>query len=211
MTINWPTKKLGEIAIKIILLVFSIAFFYESQYAFSFLSLCLFFLSLRLDNITEFVDSIKDGFKAKYQIPEEKIRQDIKENEEPVNKKTLINFKQIEEMVLRNIHKKIGGLMKRQIHFVYGNPPNFEFAYTPDAVIQTDKELVFVEIKYVSKHEFTNKIIRDGIEQLKTVLEKFEPSAGKKLVTELVLASNFEIDVKKYEIPEGMKLEFYKL
>jgi len=206
-----PIKKLEKFAIEIIFLGFSIAFFYKSRYAQSFLSLCLFFLSLKLENISEFVISIKDGFKAKYHIPDEKIEQDIKDNKKPLNKRTFISLKQIEETVLRDIQKRIGGKMKRQINFVYGRPPNIEFAYTPDAVIQTKKELIFVEIKYVSKPGFADRIIQRGIEQLRTVVEKFTPMAGKKFITKLILASNFYIDPGKYKAPKGVYLEFYKL
>lgn len=208
---NWLTKKTEEITIKIIFLIFTIAFFYKSQYNLSFLSLCLFFLSLKLDTLTEFVISIKDGLRARYQIPDEKIKQDIRDNKKPVNRKNFLNFKKIEERVLQDVQKKVGGSMKRQIHFVYGRPPNIEFAYTPDAVIQTDDKLIFIEIKYVSDLRFAENIIRQAAEKLKMVLEKFTPSAGKKLGVKLILASNFDIDIKKYSLPEGVELELYKI
>jgi len=208
---NWQTKKISIDTIRLILLGFAVAFFLKSQYIFTFLTLGLAFLTIRINDISEFVLSIEDGFRAKYHIPEEKIKEDIIENKKFINKRTLINFRRIEERVLQDIQRKINGEIKKQIHFVYGSPPDFEFAYTPDAVIQTENELIFIEIKYVSEPRFAKSIIRNGINQLKMVLDKFGPSAGKKLVTKLVLASDFDISNQKYKIPKDMELEFYKI
>jgi len=70
--------------------------------------------------------------------------------------------------------------MKKQIHFVYGNPPNPKFAYTPNATLQTDKEPIFVEIKYASKPEYLDRTLSGAVEQLIFVLKKLGPSSGKK-------------------------------
>jgi hypothetical protein len=102
--------------------------------------------------------------------------------------------------------------MKRQIHYVFGKPPNVEFAYTPDATFQTDKELIFVEIKYISKPEYLNLILKSAIEQLTLVLEKLGPSAGqKKLVAKLVLASEFFIDISKFKKYRDIEIIYYQL
>ena len=211
MKTNWPTKKLGRVLIGIVFTIFGVAFFTKEQYWQSFSSIGLLIILLKIDFLKKIIFGKNYVIEAEFEIPEEKIKQDIKENKKPFNKKNLISFRDIEEKVLQKVQKKTGGVMKRQIHFVYGQPPNLEFSYTPDAVIQTEDELIFIEIKYISKPEFTNRILSGAINQLKYVLEKFSPSAGKKLIMKLIVASKYNIQLQNYPIPKGIDLEYYRL
>lgn len=208
---SYRTIKIEEIIIGFTLLVFAGIFFSAKQYVFSFLSLCLLLILLKLDYLKKLIYNPNLGLEAEFDIPNENIERDIKENNEKVNKKTFGSFKQIEERVVKDVYKKIGGEMKREIHFVYGMPDKPEFAYTPDAIIQTENALIFLEVKYVLKPEFTKRIINNTIQYLKLVLDKFSPSAGKKLVIKLILASAHELDLSSINIPKGIDLEFYKL
>lgn len=206
-----PTKKLGEISTGIIFVIFAFAFYVKGQYWQSLILVFLLIILLRLDYLKKFTLDLKKGIDAEFEIPKEKIEQDIKENNKLVNKKNFVAFKEIEERVLRHIQSKVGGSMKRQIHYVFGCPPDFEFTYTPDATLQTVKELIFVEIKYVSHINYVDQIINNGIEQLNRVLQKLGPSSGKKLVAKLVLTSDFFIDLSKYKKFKDIELIYYPL
>lgn len=195
-----------------IIVIFAIAFFIKEQYWQTLFSLGILVVLVNIERLKRFVLG-KDGLESEfYAIPEENIKQDIRDNEKQVNKKTLIDFRKIEEEVLEHISSKIKGSMKRQIHFVYGNPPDYEFSYTPDATFQTDKELIFVEIKYVSKPEYLNRILSGAVKQLNLVLEKIGPSSGeKKLVAKIVLASDFAVDVSKLKKHRDIEIIHYPL
>ena len=208
---NWLTNKLGEILVGVIFVIFAVAFFFVREYWISFWSLCLLLILLKIDDLKRFAISPKSGFEAEFQIPPENIERDIEENNRPVTKKTFDAFKEVEEKVLSEIQRKLGGVMKKQINFMYGMPDKPEFIYRPDATIQTENELIFIEVKYVLKPEFAPKIVKNASQYLKTILEKFGPSAGKKLSAKLVLASGYHINLKSFEVPEGIDLEFYKL
>lgn len=205
-------KNTEKYIVFLIVVVFATAFFVKEQYLLTLVSLGLLVVLTNTERLKKL--ALGKGWLNTefYEIPEEKIKQDIRENKKKVNKKTLINFKKIEEEVLKHISAKIKGPMKRQIHFVYGNPPNYEFAYTPDATFQTDKELIFVEVKYVSKPEYLNRILKGAVEQLNLVLGKLGPSSGKKrLVGKIVLASDFYIDVSKLKRHRDIEVVYYQL
>ncbi len=211
---NWSVKKIDKIAkfvVGVIIVFSAVAFFIRDQYWLAFLSVGLLIVLLKLDNLKKLGFNSKSGFGAEFQIPEENIKRDIEENNELITRETFANFKKVEEKVLNDIRMKLGGEMKRQIHFIYGMPDRPEFTYTPDAVIQTKTELIFLEIKYILKPELTEKIVVNTTQYLKTVLEKFSPSAGKKLVIKLILTSSYNIDYKRFKSPKGIELEFYKL
>lgn len=208
-------KKIIENLVKVLMgfifIIFAVGFFIKGQYWESFwLTFSLIILS-RLEEIKKLTLSPKKGLCVEFKIPEEKIQLDIKENKKLVNKKNFIVFKEIEEKALQHIHSKIGGSMKKQIHYVFGRPPNFQFAYTPDATIQTNKELIFIEIKYISKPEFVSEILNKTIKQLSKVIQNLGPSAGKKLVVKLVLASDFFINISEYKQLKNIELIHYQL
>lgn len=210
MTI-WSTKKLEEILVAVIFVILAVAFFFVREYWISFWSLGLLLILLKIDDLKRFAISPESGLEAEFQIPPENIKRDIEENNRPVTKKTFDTFKEVEEKVLNEIQGKLGGVMKKQINFMYGILDKPEFIYRPDATIQTESELIFIEVKYVLKPEFAPKIVENASQYLKTILEKFGPSAGKKLSAKLVLASGYHINLKSFKVLEGIDLEFYKL
>jgi len=208
---NRPTKKSEKIIVGSILIAFAVGLFVKEQYLQSAILIVILFILPRLDDIKKFTLDIKKGFGVEFEPPKEKIEQDIRENKKSINKRNFVVFKDIEERVLRHIQPKIGSLMKRQIHYVFGDPGNVEFSYTPDATIQTENELIFVEVKYISRPEYVNQITNNGIKQLQLVLQKLGPSAGKKLVAKLVLASDFFIDISKYKLLADIELVYFQL
>lgn len=195
-----------------IVVIFAIAFFVKEQYWQCTILIGILIVLANVERLKKFGLG-KDGLETEFfEIPNEKIEQDIRENKGVVNKKSLINFREIEEEALNHISSKINGSMKRQIHFVYGNPPDYEFSYTPDATFQTDKELIFVEIKYVSKPEYLSRILSGAIKQLNLVLEKIGPSSGeKKLIAKIVLASDFTVDISKLKKHRDIEIIHYAL
>lgn len=195
-----------------IVVIFTIAFFVKEQYWQCAILIGILIVVVNVERLKKFGLS-KEGLETEFfEIPNEKIEQDIRENKGIVNKKSLINFRKIEKEALKYISSKINGSMKRQIHFVYGKPPDYEFSYTPDAIFQTDKELIFVEVKYVSKPGYLNRILSGSIKQLNLVLEKIGPSSGeKKLVAKIVLASDFTIDILKLKRHRDIEIIHYAL
>jgi len=202
-------KSINIVGFVIILAI--IYFFIKEQYWHALLSIGLLVVLLKLDTLKKLILSPKSGLQAEFEIPKEKIEGDIEENDKPVTKKTFAKFKNIEEQILRDIQQKIGGVMKKQIHFVYGEPNHPEFIYTPDAIIQTETELIFLEIKYILNPKLVEEIVFKASSYLKTVLEKFSLSASKKLVVRLIVASDYDLDPELLKVPEGVELEFYKL
>lgn len=191
-----------------------IGFFLVRQYLFSFLTLGLLIVFLKIDSLKKLV--LKGGFEAHFDVPKEKIENDIKENKEPVTEQNFIRFEKIEMKILADLHDKIGGEMKKAIHFMYGQPDKIQFAYTPDAVIKTKNELIFVEIKHILKPELAATISKKALNILTEVYSKFEPAAGMNFEIKLILASKFDLaqtlkEFKKYEVPKGIDIIFYKL
>ncbi|KKP27335.1 MAG: hypothetical protein UR15_C0035G0004 [Parcubacteria group bacterium GW2011_GWA2_31_28] len=205
--------KLDRIFIGIVFIIFATIFISKEAYTYAILFLLSLLILPKLDVLTDFVFSFKDGIKAKFETPKEKIEEDIKENDQKVTKQNFLKFKNIESQILENQQKKYNAEMKTLVHFMYGQPDKPEFMYTPDGSLQTDDALYFFEIKYVLKPEFAENIIKQTTKYLKTIYDTFSPSMGKdkKLIIKLLLASGQEIDTSKFSVPTGIKLEFIKI
>lgn len=208
---NWPVKKLGVVFVGIIFLVFASAFFVKEQYWQSLITIALLIILLKIDMLRKFILNSKSGFETEFAIPEENIKKDIEENKEPVTRKNYIRFKKVEEKILDTVHGSLGGTMKKQTHFMYGMPNHPQFMYTPDATIQTEKELILIEIKYILKAELAKDIIKKTTNYLKQVYDAFAASAGKKLIMKLILASGHDIDTSSFALPDGIDVEFIKV
>jgi hypothetical protein len=161
--------------------------------------------------VSDFTINLKDGFKAKFEIPKEKIEEDIKENKQSLTKQKFIRFRNIESKILADLQRKYGSEMKTQIHYMYGLPNKPKFMYTPDGSLQTDDAIYFFEIKYILKSELAIHIVEKTTKYLETVYNAFAPSAGKKLIIKLILASGYNIDLSSFTIPEGIEIEFIKI
>ncbi len=200
--------KSGKVVIGIIIAIFAAGFFAVEEYWISFITIALLFILLKLEDLKKLVLG-KGGIEAEFAIPEKNIKQDIEDNKEEATQDRLVEFRKVEERVLFDVHQEIGGEMKQQIHFIYGQPDRPEFSYTPDATIQTDDSLIFIEIKYVLKPELALDIVRKAAQQLGHVLAKFGPAAGKPLVAKLVLVSAHDLSEMNFEVPEGIELKFF--
>ena len=71
--------KSGKGVVGIIFVIFAAGFFAVEEYWFSFLTMALLFLLLKLEDLKKLVFG-KDGFEAEFAIPEENIKQDIEDN-----------------------------------------------------------------------------------------------------------------------------------
>jgi len=203
-------KKLGKVSVGLIFVVFAIVLIVKEQYGFGVLLLVLLLPLFNLEALTELAFSFKGGIRAKFQTPKEKIEKNIKENKQPVTKKNFIHFQNIESRILADIQKRFAGEMKTLVHFMYGLPDKPEFMYTPDGSLNTADALYFFEIKYILKPEFTEKIVNNTVKYLKTVFDRFNPMAGKRLRIKLILASSYDIDISRFALPTGIEIEFYK-
>ena len=209
---SWPTKKLGEIVVGIVFTIFAVILFLKGQYGYSVLLIALLLILLKLDELTDFAFSFKDGVSAKFGVSKEKIEENIKENNEATTPENFFRFKKMEQMILAELQKKYGGEIKTLIHFMYGRPDKPEFRYTPDGTLQTKDTLYFFEIKYVLKPEFAKNIVKSTLKYLSEVYSKLLPSIGdKKFVIKLVLASGYDLGKMNFEIPKGIEIEFFKV
>jgi len=205
--------KLDRIFIGIVFIIFATIFVSKEAYIYAILLLLSLLILAKLDVLTDFVFNFKDGIKAKFETPKEKIEENIKENNQQVTKQNFLEFKKIESQILENQQKKYNAEMKTLVHFMYGQPDKPEFMYTPDGSLQTNEALYFFEVKYILKPEFTKNIVEQTTKYLKTVYDKFSPSMGsdKKLIIKLILASGQDIDTSKFSVPTGIELEFIKI
>ena len=209
---SWPTKKLGEIVVGIVFTIFAVILFLKGQYGYSVSLIALLLILLKLDELTDFAFSFKDGVSAKFGVSKEKIEENIKENNEATTSGNFFRFKRMEQMILAKLQKKYGGEIKTLIHFMYGRPDKPEFRYTPDGTLQTKDTLYFFEIKYVLKPEFAENIVKSTLKYLSEVYSKLLPSIGdKEFVIKLVLASGYDLGQMKFEIPKGIEIEYFKV
>src|SRR3989344_4614582 len=89
MKTDWPTKNLGEIVVGIIFIIFAVILFLKGQYGYSVLLIALLLILLKLDELTDFAFSFKDGVSAKFGVSKEKIEENIKENNEATTPENL--------------------------------------------------------------------------------------------------------------------------
>ncbi|MDD5016406.1 MAG: hypothetical protein PHW73_15180 [Atribacterota bacterium] len=210
------TKNFYKYLIGLLVLIFLCLFFIKGEYILSFLCLVLLIILLRLEDIREFVIDAKGGFRAKFTIPEDKLKQDIIDNKESPTKQKIVHFQDVEEKVfskvLSDLKNRYGDDMKTLIHFVYGFPYKPEFVYTPDGIVQTADTIYFIEIKYITNLIFANKIIQKTLAYSRTILENFSHATGdKRLIIKLIIASKAKIDIAKYKTQKGIEIEFYKI
>lgn len=208
----WPTKKIGEIVVGVIFIIFAAILFLKEQYGYSVLLVALLLILLKLDELTDFAFSLKNGLSARFGVSKEKIEENIRENNEATTPENFFRFKRVEQMILADLQKKYGGEMKTLVHFMYGQPDKPEFRYTPDGTLQTKDTLYFFEIKYVLKPEFAKIIVKNALKYLSEVYAKLFPSIGnKKFVIKLILVSGYDLSDMSFNLPKGIEIEFYKV
>lgn len=127
MNRNWPTKKLGEIFIKIVFVIFAIAFFIVKKYWISLYSLVLLLISYRLNEVKEFFIGTK-GLKATFH----KRAEEIITSEKSIQEKTKATQDLIDE-VFRAGYQAGGGKIIGTINNVKifkdkeGNTTGFQY------------------------------------------------------------------------------------
>ena len=205
-------KILEKILVGFIFVVGAVFLFLEKEYVCGTLLVALLLPLLKIETLHEFVFNIKDGFSAKFIVSKEKIEENIKENQIKITKENFSHFSKIESNILADLHKKYGGEIKTQIQILYGSPDKPQFMYLPDAIIQTETEIVFVEVKYILKPTFAQSIINKTLQYLQEVHTKLLPSIGnKKFSIKLILASEHNLEGVRYDQPEGINIELYRV
>ena len=209
MSLTMSNKE--KYAIAVVLFCAAIAFFIVEQYFFCVILIVLLLVLLKLNELVGLAFG-KDGLQLKFAPPIEKIEEDLRQNNLPVNNENIENYKQIEEAILTGLAHRYGSALKRQIHFVYGEPARPDFRYTPDGSLQTDDALYFFEIKHVNDNKLLQTIVDGSISQLKMVYDKLAPSAGARLVIKLIIATHLsDLNIDNIQVPEGIELEIYNI
>ena len=200
------------IAVLVVFIIFAAYFMYARQYPIVFLVLFLIFVLIAPKNLKRLKLSVgKDRIEAIYEKAqqEEKIKKDIQENREPTTRERIKFFRDIENKIIKDVHKKLGGELKREIHYVYGDKPEKpEFIFTPDGTIKVDNKLIFIEIKHIIHPELAKNIINNGIKQLQLILDRFKPMAGADLEAKLIIASSVDLNIRGINAPDNIKIEF---
>lgn len=156
--------------------------------------------------------SVVGELRESAKIVRAKIEDDANENKKTLPEKKFVLFAEQEEKILEQLHKQLGGELKRKIHFVYGHPERPEFQYTPDGVIRKGNDLIFIEIKHLIDKRFAESIIDSGIKTLKTIVEKFGPSSDPKgkIKALLVIVSPYDLGSGYTLNNQDIKVEFIK-
>jgi hypothetical protein len=180
----------------IILILFLPLFYIKNQYFMDILTLCLLIVFLRSDDLVKLVlkkDSVEASFAER--VNTEKTRGELEENKQEVTPEKLVFYKDLENSIMRRLGKEIGGDLKKNIRFVYGNPDKPEFLYVPDGIIKKDNDLTFVEIRHVIDKRVADQTIENGIQALQMVLKRFQPYSAKDgtIKAMLVIASPHDL------------------
>lgn len=196
-----------------VLFVLSVLFlFIKAEYGLGVLLLFGLLVLLKIEALTELVFSATDGWRAKFKSLPIKIEENIKENKEQVTSRNFAYFKRNELKILSDLEKRYGNDFIPGPTFLYDGKLNPDFRYTPDASLMTENALYLFEVKYVSKPEYAERIVKNTIEYLKAVYDKLGPTIDNKpLIIKIVLSSHRDIDVKAFNLPKGIELEFNKL
>jgi hypothetical protein len=198
--------------IGIVFVIFAYLLYLKSSYGWTVALLLALLPLLKRNALTELVFSLTDGFRAKFKTDPEKVKNDIKENKEPVTNYNFARFQQIEMKILAELQKRYGEELKTKIHYVYGYPDKPEFRYTPDGSLMTEDTLYFFEIKYVLKPNLAKNIVKNTIQYLSEVYTKLSPSIGdKKFVIMLILASGYNLSEMRFDTPKGIEIEYFKV
>lgn len=196
----------------VVFVVFAFYFTYARQYLVAFLTLFLIFVLIAPESLKRLKLSVgKDGVEAIYEkVQEEKIKKDIQDNKEPTTRERIKFFRDIENKIMKDVHKKLGGELKRQIHYVYGDKPEKpEFIFVPDGTIKVDNKLIFIEIKHIIHPKLAKNIINNGIKQLQLVLDRFKPMAGADLEAKLIIASRVDLNIRDINAPDNINIEIF--
>lgn len=121
-----------EIILIVIFVVFAFCFIYTRQYLAAFPTVFLIFVFFAPERLKRLELSIgKDGVEIIYEkAQEEKIKKNIQENKESTTRERIRRFRDIENKIMKDVHKKLGGELKREINYVYGDKPeNPEFIF----------------------------------------------------------------------------------
>jgi len=200
-----------DIILIAVFVVFASYFMYARQYPMVLFVLFLIFVLIAPKDLKRVKLSVgKDGVVVIYEkAQEEKIKEDIQENEEPTTRERIKFFKDIENKIIKDVHKKLGGELKREINYVYGDKPEKpEFIFTPDATIKVDNKLIFVEIKHIIHPRLAKNIINNGIKQLQLILDRFKPMAGADLEAKLIITSSVNLNIRDINAPDNINIEF---
>lgn len=209
----------------IIFLIFIILVFvgvYFKVFWFSVSVLVLILVLLKLSDVTKIVMNIK-GFIFDFdRNKKEKIKGEIEENEEKPTKKKIEEYIEVENNIIKKIHERIGGNLRTKVRYILGEkyivptiPKHItgSSVYTPDAVIEKDKTLYFVEVKKINSNHLVNGIVSTGISLLEYYMKEFLNSFGDldvKGILAIAIPKDLKIDDIEMKGSENIDIEIIK-
>lgn len=93
MKTDWQTKKLGEIIVGVMLVIFASLLFSKVEYGYATLLVALLLVLLKLDSLTEFAFGLKDGIKTKFEEAKTESKALLENRKESVNNIALVSYK----------------------------------------------------------------------------------------------------------------------
>lgn len=208
---NWLVKKIEVYSVGALLILFSFLFFDKSQFVESLISLILLVILLKIDELRKIILR-RDGLEADFEnFREGKIKEDLRENKEVTSQNNIKYYKNLENLIIKQVHEEMGGELKAGVTFVYGVPEKPEFQYIPDGVIRKGDEIIFIEIKHVIDPKLAKHIIEKALQNLKHVITKLKPSAGGKLKAKLVIASRIYFDTSGISLPDDIEIQVIRI
>jgi len=183
---------------------------YFKIFLLSFGVLILILVLLKIDYLTKIVMNRK-GFVFDFdKNKEEKIKSEIEENKERPTKERIEEYMEIESSIIKKLHRNIGGKLNTKVKYILGErcvvpiiPKRITGSsiYTPDAVIEKDKILYFVEVKKIYDNYLINGIVGTGFALLKYYIKEFKNNFGDFDIRGiLVLAISKDLEIKDEDI-----------
>jgi len=145
--------------------------------------------------------SVKDG-SLKAEFADQKIIDNIRENKEPVTVETYLSYRDIESQVVDSISKKYKSKSKLMRDYPVGRGHRVDLY-----VKSSEGSDELYEIKLVRSSASVNKIVNDGIRQLKTYADYLPGKPN----LHLILASQHELSMNNLEVSKDVSVETFPL
>ena len=181
--------------------VFLVLLYLKGQYGWGVACLIILLILARLDALKSLSMSVKDG-SLKAEFADQKIIDNIRENKEPVTVETYLSYRDIESQVVDSISKKYKSKSKLMRDYPVGRGHRVDLY-----VKSSEGSDELYEIKLVRSSASVNKIVNDGIRQLKTYADYLPGKPN----LHLILASQHELSMNNLEVSKDVSVETFPL
>jgi hypothetical protein len=83
----WQSRKLGEILLFVVAIIFALLFYRAGQYLLTFFALCLLVIALRVSELKTFIVNPKEGLTAHFRDADNKISEIVTSSKSPEEKR----------------------------------------------------------------------------------------------------------------------------